>query len=316
MSTILDFEKSIVELESKVTELKKFAGVEGYGLTKEIAAMEDKVHKLMVKTYSSLTPWQRVQIARHEKRPQFLDYVVRLIQDFTPLAGDRQFGEDQAIVGGLGRFCGRSVVVMGHQKGTDVESRIRHNFGCARPEGYRKAARLMELAHQFGLPVITLVNTAGAYPGVDAEERGQAEAIARSTQTCLSINVPIVSTIIGEGGSGGAIAIAVADTIMMLENSIYSVISPEGCASILWKDAEKREEAAAAQKLTARDLLELKVIDQVIPEKVGGAHRYTEETILTVGRYIDSALKAYDGFEQNTLAAKRQQKFLQMGCLL
>lgn len=315
MSTILDFEKSIVELESKITELKKFAGVEDYGLTKEIAAMEDKVQKLMIKTYSGLTAWQRVQIARHAKRPQFLDYVSRLIQDFTPLAGDRQFGEDQAIVGGLGRFEGRSVVIMGHQKGTDIESRIRHNFGCAKPEGYRKAARLMELAHQFSLPVITLVNTAGAYPGVEAEERGQAEAIARSTQACLSINVPMVSTIIGEGGSGGAIAIAVADTIMMLENSIYSVISPEGCASILWKDADKKEEAAAAQKLTAQDLLELKVIDQIIPEKVGGAHRYTEETILTVGKYIDSALKAYDGLEQHTFVAKRQQKFLQMGRL-
>ncbi len=315
MHTVLDFEKSIVELESKITELKKFAGVDDYGLTKEIAAMEDKVQKLMIKTYSGLTAWQRVQIARHEKRPQFLDYVSRLVQDFTPLAGDRQFGEDQAIVGGLGRFEGRSVVIMGHQKGTDVESRIRHNFGCAKPEGYRKAARLMELAHQFSLPVITLVNTAGAYPGVEAEERGQAEAIARSTQSCLSINVPMVSTIIGEGGSGGAIAISVADTIMMLENSIYSVISPEGCASILWKDADKKEEAAAAQKLTAQDLLELKVIDQIIPEKVGGAHRHAEETILTVGRYIDSALKAYDGLEQHTFVAKRQQKFLQMGRL-
>lgn len=315
MHTVLDFEKSIVELESKITELKKFAGVEDYGLTKEIAAMEDKVQKLLIKTYSGLTAWQRVQIARHEKRPQFLDYVSRLVQDFTPLAGDRQFGEDQAIVGGLGRFEGRSVVIMGHQKGTDVESRIRHNFGCAKPEGYRKAARLMELAHQFSLPVITLVNTAGAYPGVEAEERGQAEAIARSAQACLSINVPMVSTIIGEGGSGGAIAIAVADTIMMLENSIYSVISPEGCASILWKDADKKEEAAAAQKLTAQDLLELKVIDQIIPEKVGGAHRHAEETILTVGRYIDSALKAYDGLEQHTFVAKRQQKFLQMGRL-
>lgn len=315
MHTVLDFEKSIVELESKITELKKFAGVEDYGLTKEIAAMEDKVQKLMIKTYSGLTAWQRVQIARHEKRPQFLDYVSRLVQEFTPLAGDRQFGEDQAIVGGLGRFEGRSVVIMGHQKGTDVESRIRHNFGCAKPEGYRKAARLMELAHQFSLPVITLVNTAGAYPGVEAEERGQAEAIARSTQACLSINVPMVSTIIGEGGSGGAIAISVADTIMMLENSIYSVISPEGCASILWKDADKKEEAAAAQKLTAQDLLELKVIDQIIPERVGGAHRHPEETILTVGRYIDSALKAYDGLEQHTFVAKRQQKFLQMGRL-
>lgn len=315
MSTVLDFEKSIVELESKIAELKKFAGVEDYGLTKEISAMEDKAHKLMIKAYGSLTAWQRVQIARHEKRPQFLDYVSRLVEDFTPLAGDRQFGEDQAIVGGLGRFEGRSVVIMGHQKGTDLESRIRHNFGCARPEGYRKAARLMEMAHQFGLPVITLVNTPGAYPGVDAEERGQAEAIAKSIETCLKINVPMVSTIIGEGGSGGAIAIAVADTVMMLENSVYSVISPEGCASILWKDSDKKEEAAAAQKLTAQDLLEFKIIDQIIPEKVGGAHRHAEETILTVGRYINSALKVYDGVEQHTFIAKRQQKFLQMGRL-
>lgn len=313
MSSVLDFEKSIVELEAKITELKKFAGVEDYGLTKEIAAMEDKVQKLMIKTYSNLTAWQRVQIARHEKRPQFLDYVNRLIEDFTPLAGDRQFGEDQAIIGGLGRFEGRSVVVMGHQKGTDLESRLKHNFGAAKPEGYRKAARLMELAHHFNIPVLTFVNTAGAYPGVDAEERGQAEAIARSIESCLKINVPIISTIIGEGGSGGAIAIAVADTIMMLENSIYSVISPEGCASILWKDADKKEEAADAQKLTAKDLYDLKVIDQIIPEKVGGAHRHPEETILTVGRYIESALKIYDGREQHTFISNRQQKFLQMG---
>jgi acetyl-CoA carboxylase carboxyl transferase subunit alpha len=313
MSTVLEFEKSIVELESKIAELKKFAGVEDYSLTKEIAAMEDKAHKLLIKTYSGLTAWQRVQIARHENRPQFLEYVKHLVEDFTPLAGDRQFGEDQAIVGGLGRFDGRSIVIVGHQKGTDLESRIKHNFGCARPEGYRKAARLMELAHQFGLPVVTLVNTPGAYPGVDAEERGQAEAIARSIETCLKINVPMVSTIIGEGGSGGAIAIAVADTIMMLENSVYSVITPEGCASILWKDADKKEEAAAAQKLTAQDLLGFKIIDQIIPEKVGGAHRYPEETILSVGRYISSALKVYDGVEQHTYVAKRQQKFLQMG---
>jgi acetyl-CoA carboxylase carboxyl transferase subunit alpha len=277
--------------------------------------MEDKVQKLMVKTYHSLTPWQRVQIARHEKRPQFLDYVNRLINDFTPLSGDRKFGEDQAIIGGIGRFEGRSVVIIGHQKGTDLESRMKHNFGYARPEGYRKAARLMELANQFTLPVLTFVNTPGAYPGVDAEERGQAEAIARSIETCLNINVPIITTIIGEGGSGGAIAIAVADTIMMLENSIYSVISPEGCASILWKDANKKEEAAVAQKLTAQDLYELKVIDQIIPEKLGGAHRHVEETILTVGRYIESALKVYDGIEQYTFITKRQQKFLQMGRL-
>lgn len=315
MSSVLEFEKTIVELESKITELKKFAGVEDYGLTKEIAAMEDKVHKLMTKTYSNLTPWQRVQIARHEKRPQFLDYVARLITDFTPLAGDRQFGEDEAIIGGLGRFDGRSVMVMGHQKGTDLESRMKHNFGYARPEGYRKAVRLMELADQFGLPVLTFVNTSGAYPGVDAEERGQAEAIARSIQACLSVRAPMISTIIGEGGSGGAIAIAVADTIMMLENSIYAVISPEGCASILWKDADKKEEAAAAQKLTAEDLYALKVIDHVIPEKVGGAHRYQEETILTVGKAISTALKAYDGVELTTFVSKRQNKFLQMGRL-
>ncbi|MCP5322455.1 MAG: acetyl-CoA carboxylase carboxyltransferase subunit alpha [Candidatus Paracaedibacteraceae bacterium] len=315
MSNVLDFEKNIVELESKIAELKKFAGVEDYNLTKEIAAMEDKAHKLMDKVYHNLTPWQKVQIARHEKRPQFLDYVQHLVQDFTPLAGDRKFGEDQAIVGGLGRFAGYSVVIMGHQKGIDLESRIKHNFGCARPEGYRKAARLMDLANQFRLPILSFVNTSGAYPGIDAEERGQAEAIARSIETCLKVEVPIISTIIGEGGSGGAIAIAVADTIMMLENSIYSVISPEGCASILWKDADKKEVAAAAQKITAQDLYELKVIDQIIPEKVGGAHRHPEETILTVGRYVESALKNYDGVEQKTFISKRQQKFLQMGRL-
>jgi acetyl-CoA carboxylase carboxyl transferase subunit alpha len=300
MSSVLEFEKTIVELESKITELKKFAGVEDYGLTKEIAAMEDKVHKLMTKTYSNLTPWQRVQIARHEKRPQFLDYVARLITDFTPLAGDRQFGEDEAIIGGLGRFDGRSVMVMGHQKGTDLESRMKHNFGYARPEGYRKAVRLMELADQFGLPVLTFVNTSGAYPGVDAEERGQAEAIARSIQACLSVRAPMISTIIGEGGSGGAIAIAVADTIMMLENSIYSVISPEGCASILWKDADKKEEAAAAQKLTAEDLYALKVIDHVIPEKVGGAHRYQEPPL-----YRNVRISFYKWGDCKALESKR-----------
>lgn len=315
MSSILSFEKAIVELESKVAELKKFAGVEDYGLTKEISAMEDKIQKLLVKTYTNLTPWQRVQIARHEARPQFLDYVGQLITDFTPLAGDRQFGEDQAIIGGLGRFDGRSVMVIGHQKGTDLESRIKHNFGYARPEGYRKVVRLMELANQFELPILTFVNTPGAYPGVEAEERGQAEAIARSIETCLKVEVPVISTIIGEGGSGGAIALAVADTVMMLENSIYSVISPEGCASILWKDADKKEEAAEAQKLTAQDLYELKVIDQIIPEKVGGAHRYKQETILSVGQYLKTALKSFEGLNQSTFATKRHQKFLQIGRL-
>lgn len=315
MSTVLDFEKQVVELELKIQELKKFVGAEDYGMTKEISAMEEKAQKLLSKVYGSLTPWQRVQIARHAQRPQFLDYVERLIEDFTPLAGDRCFGEDQAIIGGLGRFKGRSVVVLGHQKGTDVESRMRHNFGYAKPEGYRKAARLMKMADQFGLPVLTFVNTPGAYPGIEAEERGQSEAIARSIETCLTIQTPIISTVIGEGGSGGAIAIAVADVILMLENSIYSVISPEGCASILWKDAEKKQEAAVAQRLTAADLLELKVIDKIIPEKLGGAHRHKEETILTVGQYIANALNANTINAQANLAHSRQQKFLQMGRL-
>lgn len=315
MSSILDFEKPIVELESKILELKKFVGVEDYGMTKEIAAMEAKAQKLLSKVYGSLTPWQRVQIARHAQRPQFLDYVAELIEDFTPLAGDRCFGEDQAIIGGLGRFNGRSVVVLGHQKGTDVESRMRHNFGYARPEGYRKAVRLMKMANQFKLPILTFVNTPGAYPGVEAEERGQSEAIARSIEACLTVETPIISTIIGEGGSGGAIAIAVADNILMLENSVYSVISPEGCASILWKDADKKEEAAVAQRLTAEDLLELKVIDKIIPEKIGGAHRYKQETIATVGEYIQTALSAYNASEQFNFSHGRQQKFLQMGRL-
>ncbi len=313
MSNVLDFEKPIVELESKISELKKFAGVEDYEIAKELSALEEKAQKLLVKAYRNLTSWQRVQIARHENRPQFLDYADALIQDFTPLAGDRQFGEDLAIVGGLGRFQGRSVVVMGHQKGNDLESRVKHNFGFARPEGYRKAARLMELANQFRLPILTFVNTPGAYPGVDAEERGQAEAIARSIETCLKVEVPIVSTIIGEGGSGGAIAIAVADTVMMLENSVYSVISPEGCASILWKDADKKDVAADALRLTAADLLDLKVIDQIIPEEVGGAHRYRDSAIQSVSRYVETALKAYDGVTQNTLSHQRQEKFLQIG---
>jgi acetyl-CoA carboxylase carboxyl transferase subunit alpha len=312
---VLDFEKEIAELESKINELKRFANAEEYSITQEISVMESKTQSMLKKTYGNLTPWQKVQIARHSERPQFLDYVRELITDFVPLAGDRCFGEDEAIVAGIGRLGGESILIMGQERGSDVESRLRHNFGCARPEGYRKAVRLMKLAEQFGLPIVTLVNTPGAYPGVDAEERGQSEAIARSLETCLHVKVPVVSVIIGEGGSGGAIAIAAADTVMMLEHSIYSVISPEGCASILWKDVTRKEEAASAQKLTAQDLFELSVIDRIIPEKIGGAHRFPQETILTVGQSIQDALKNIDYGDASALVAKRGHKFLQMGRL-
>jgi acetyl-CoA carboxylase carboxyl transferase subunit alpha len=310
---ILDFEKEIVELENKISELKRFANVEEYGISKELVGMEDKIHSMLKKTYSSLSAWQKVQIARHPERPQFLHYAKELFTEFTPMAGDRSFGEDRAIVGGVGRMSGRPVMIIGQERGTDVETRVKHNFGCPRPEGYRKAARLMQLAEQFKLPILTFVNTPGAYPGLDAEERGQAEAIARSLQTCLSVQVPLITVIIGEGGSGGAIAIAAADTVMMLEHSIYSVISPEGCASILWKDASRKEEAATAQKLTAQDLLELKVIDHIISEKTGGAHRFPKETIASVGAALKTALQQFDTLDSATLVAKRANKYLQMG---
>ncbi len=312
--TYLDFEKQIAELEGKVQELRQMAVEDSsMDISEEVQRLEAKSSTLLRETYSKLNPWQKCQVARHPRRPHFADYARHLIEDFTPLAGDRLYGQDEAIQGGLGRFRGRSVVVIGHEKGADTESRLKHNFGMAMPEGYRKAARLMDTAERFDLPVVTLVDTAGAYPGVGAEERGQAEAIARSTEKCLQIGVPMVSVIIGEGGSGGAVAIATANKVYMLEHSIYSVISPEGCASILWRDSGKAKEAAAAMKLTAQDLLAHKIIDGIIEEPVGGAHRNPVALMDLAGDTIEEALKGLDGHTPQDLRRRRQDKFLAMG---
>ncbi len=309
----LEFEKPIAELEGKIEELRHLADGGDLNIADEVKKLQDKVDKLLRSTYAKLTPAQKVQVARHPNRPHCLDYINALVTDFTPLAGDRLFGEDRAIVGGLGRFRGRSVMVIGQEKGNDTESRVKHNFGMAKPEGYRKAQRLMHMADRFHLPIITLVDTAGAFPGVSAEERGQAEAIAKSIETCLRVKVPIVSAVIGEGGSGGAIAIAAADRVLMLEHSIYSVISPEGCASILWRSAANAADAAAALRLTAQDLKELGVIDRIVQEPVGGAHRRREETILGLGNAIEDAFETLRGQDGTTLRLNRRQKFLDMG---
>lgn len=309
----LEFEKPVLELEAKLRELRGKAGEPGFSVADEVARMEKKRDRLLKSAYQDISPDQRVQVARHPERPHFLDYAGALIEDFTPLAGDRLFAEDRALIGGLGRFRGRACVIMGQERGADTTSRLKHNFGMARPEGYRKAQRLMQMADQFSLPVITLVDTAGAYPGVDAEERGQSEAIARSIETCLSLGVPIVATVIGEGGSGGAIAIATANKIFMLENAIYSVISPEGCASILWRAAAHAKEAALALKLTAQDMLAAGLIDDIIPEGLGGAHRNRETAIAAVGNRIESALRESDGMDPAALRQQRREKFLAMG---
>ena len=311
--TYLDFEKPIAELESKVSELKGLEGGEGVSISEEIKKLEQKAKAALVDTYGKLTPWQKTQVARHPDRPHFLDYIKELIEDFTPLAGDRYFAEDEAVMGGLGRFRGRSVVVIGHEKGSDTEGRIRHNFGMARPEGYRKAVRLMEMADKFGLPVITLVDTAGAYPGIGAEERGQAEAIARSTDKCLAIGVPIIAVIIGEGGSGGAVAIASANRILMLEHSIYTVASPEAAASILWRDSAKAIDAATNMKITAQDLDTLGVIDVIIREPVGGAHRDRTLAIQTAGDAIAKALAEFDDKSPVEIRRLRHDRFLDIG---
>jgi len=309
---VLEFEKPILELEGKILELRHVDSGNAVNIAEEISRMQTKADKLLKQTYSKLTADQKVQVARHQERPHFLDYVEAMIDDFMPLAGDRNFAEDHALIGGLGRFRGQSCIVMGHEKGHDTETRLKHNFGMARPEGYRKAQRLMKMAQQFQIPVITLVDTAGAYPGVGAEERGQSEAIAKSIETCLRTEVPIVSVIIGEGGSGGAVAIAVADRVFMLEHSIYSVISPEGCASILWRSANYAKEAAESLKLTAQDLYELKLIDDIISEPVGGAHRKKEDTIATVACHIEKALADLTPWEPRELLAKRRNKFLEV----
>jgi acetyl-CoA carboxylase carboxyl transferase subunit alpha len=313
MAHYLDFEKPIAELEGKIEELRHLTNNGGLNIADEVGKLQVKVDKQLRSAYAKLTPWQKVQVARHPERPHFLDYAKALIQDFTPLAGDRLFGEDAAIVGGLGRFEGRSCVVMGHEKGADTDSRIKHNFGMAKPEGYRKAQRLMRLAEHFKLPIIALVDTAGAYPGVDAEARGQAEAIARSIQVCLDVRVPFVAAVIGEGGSGGAIAIAAANRVLMLEHAVYSVISPEGCASILWRSGDQAQTAAEALRLTAQDLLRLKVIDTIVPEPLGAAHRDPAKTIASLGSAISASLRELQDQDGETLRARRREKFLEMG---
>lgn len=309
----LDFEKPILELENKIQELRNVSSAGDVNIAEEISRMQIKADKLLRQTYSKLTPAQKVQVARHQDRPHFMDYARGIFTDFTPLAGDRLYAEDQALLGGLARFKGISCVVIGHEKGNSTEERIRHNFGMARPEGYRKAQRLMKMASQFQLPLIALVDTAGAYPGVGAEERGQAEAIAKSIENCLDVETPFITVIIGEGGSGGAIAISVANRIYMLEHSIYSVISPEGCASILWRSSAYAGEAAAALKLTAQDLMKMGVIDGIIDEPLGGAHRNKEETIKKTGEKIEGALKSLTPWTPVKIKKERNNKFLKMG---
>lgn len=314
MRQFLDFEKSVAELETKIFELQHVEdSSEDVNISEELNQLVEKVEKQLLALYAKLTPWQKVQVARHAQRPHALDYINTFIEDFTPLAGDRLFAEDHAVVGGIGRFNGQTVVVMGIERGSDLDTRLEHNFGMARPEGYRKAQRLMNLASQFNVPVITLVDTPGAWPGIDAEERGQAEAIAKSIQTCLRTTVPIVSVIIGEGGSGGAIALATADKILMLEHSIYSVISPEACSSILWRDASQAAQAAGALCLTAQDLLKLKLVDQVVAEPLGGAQRDPQAAIATVKVAIQAALDQLKDIPQQVLQAQRREKFLAMG---
>jgi acetyl-CoA carboxylase carboxyl transferase subunit alpha len=313
MRHFLEFEKQLAELEGKIEELRHLSNGSDLNIVEEVARLQAKVERLLRQTYAKLTPWQKVQLARHPDRPHGPEYIAQLITEFTPLAGDRSFGEDPAIIGGLGRFRGRSVVVLAHEKGADTGSRVKHNFGMARPEGYRKARRLMDLAERFGLPVLSFVDTSGAYPGVDAEARGQAEAIARSIEACLQLQVPLVASIIGEGGSGGAIAIAAGNKVLMLEHAIYSVISPEGCASILWRSAENAQDAAEALRLTAQDLLRLGVVDTVVPEPLGGAHREREPAITALGNAIETALRPLLGMDGPALRAQRREKFLAMG---
>ncbi|KAA2214546.1 acetyl-CoA carboxylase carboxyltransferase subunit alpha [Teichococcus oryzae] len=313
MRHFLDFEKPLAELEGKIEELRRTTDAGGIDVAEEVGKLSDKAEKLLQATYAKLTPWQKTQVARHPDRPKCLTYVEELIEGFIPLAGDRAFADDAAVVGGMGRFRGQAVMVLGTEKGTDTDSRIKHNFGSAKPEGYRKARRLIELAGRFGLPILSFVDTAGAFPGVEAEARGQAEAIARSIEACLDVPVPFVATIIGEGGSGGAIALAAADRVLMLEHSIYSVISPEGCASILWRDAAQAPTAADALKLTAQDLSRLSLVDGVVPEPLGGAHRDPAATVKAVGDKVWASLEPLLALDGGTLKAHRREKFLEMG---
>jgi acetyl-CoA carboxylase carboxyl transferase subunit alpha len=314
MPAYLEFEKPIADLEGKIVELKQLASQDSAAnIEDEVGRLQTKADTLIKQTYAKLTPWQKALVARHPNRPHFLDYARELLDDFTPLAGDRLFGEDRALMVGLARFRGRPVAVIGQEKGNDTQSRLKHNFGMAMPEGYRKAQRLFDLADRFGLPVLSFADTSGAYPGVSAEERGQAEAIARSTQAGLNLRVPFIATIIGEGMSGGALAIATANRVYMLEHSIYAVISPEGCASILWRSADKAQDAAAAMRITAQDLLELKIVDGIIAEPMGGAHRAPETAIASVGDTIERALHELSSMGGEALRRQRREKFLAMG---
>lgn len=314
MRSYLDFEKPVAEIEAQVEELRAVqASGEDVQVQEEIGRLEAKAKQTLKDLYAQLTPWQKTQVARWPQRPHFLDYVNGLITEFVAFAGDRKFGDDEAVIGGFGRFRGESICVIGHEKGSTTESRLKHNFGMARPEGYRKAVRLMEMADRFGIPVLALVDTAGAYPGIDAEERGQAEAIARSTEACLNLGVPNVSVILGEGGSGGAVAIATANRVLMLEHAIYSVISPEGAASILWHDSTKAQEAATNMKITAQDLIRFGIIDEIVPEPVGGAHRDAAATIASTGQAIAEAFGGLKGLDRDQVRSLRRQKFLAIG---
>lgn len=313
MPSFLDFEKPIAELQGRIDELRDTAAEGAVDIDAEVAKIQAKSDKLLRETYSRLTPWQKTQVARHPERPHFKHYVAQLIEDFMPLGGDRAFADDAAIIGGLGRFRGRRVMVIGHEKGDDTASRLKHNFGMGKPEGYRKAIRLMQLADRFGLPVVTLVDTSGAFPGVQAEERGQAEAIARATETCLNLRVPLVASILGEGGSGGAVALAAGNVVLMMEHAVYSVISPEGCASILWRTADKAADAAEAMKVTAQDLMGLGVIDRVVPEPLGGAHRDSSAAIRSLGDAIEASLAELEAQAPDALRKARRDKFLKMG---
>ncbi|MBK7284719.1 MAG: acetyl-CoA carboxylase carboxyltransferase subunit alpha [Sphingomonadales bacterium] len=313
MIAYLDFEKPIAELQTRIAELRETADGGPANIDAEIRKLELKADRLLRDTYGKLTPWQKTQVARHQQRPHFKDYIARLVDDFLPLSGDRAFSDDQAIIGGFGRMNGRRVMVIGHEKGNDTVSRLKHNFGMGKPEGYRKAVRLMQLADRFGISVVTIVDTAGAFPGIEAEERGQAEAIARSTQATLELTVPVVAAIVGEGGSGGAVGLAAANRVLMFEHAIYSVITPEGCASILWRTAEKAPEAAEAMRITADDVHRLGIIDTVVPEPVGGAHRSPDAAIDTLGLAINSALDELSSMDGQALRADRRRKFLAMG---
>lgn len=315
MASFLDFEKPIAELQGRIDELRETAADGTVDIGAEVAKLQAKSDKALRDTYARLTPWQKTQVARHGERPHFKDYVAGLFDDFTTLAGDRAFGDDQAILGGFAMFRGQRVMVIGHEKGDDTASRLRHNFGMGKPEGYRKAIRLMELANRFGLPVVTLVDTSGAFPGVQAEERGQAEAIARSTETCLSLGVPMVAAVVGEGGSGGAIALAAGNRVLMFEHAVYSVISPEGCASILWRTADRAPDAAEAMKVTAQDLKGLGIIDTIVPEPLGGAHRDPAGAIRALGDAIGDALGGLVAMDAAALRRDRREKFLAMGRL-